>query len=194
MISEENCAALLLAAGASSRFGGDKLAAQIDGETVLAYSAKALAASGCSLRAAVVSDASQIHAPLLHNLGFDIILNRHADEGMSASLRMGVGWAAEHKASGVLIALADMPFVPPAHFRTLLHSSQNCEERAAFTKRGAQRSPPAVFASVWFDKLSALQGDAGARGLIAGLPERCGVNASEEVLRDIDTPQDLPGA
>ncbi|PQA86052.1 nucleotidyltransferase family protein [Hyphococcus luteus] len=191
MKPDETCAAILLAAGASSRFGGDKLAAKINDEKVLERSAKALADAGCDMRAAIISETSKVHAPLLQNLGFEIIVNAHAHEGMSASLRAGIEWASDHNALCVLIALADMPFAPPAHLRSLLHSSQKCEERAAFTACGARRSPPAVFGSQWFETLRALKGDAGARDILAGLPARCAVKAPEKFLRDIDTPQDL---
>lgn len=185
------CAAILLAAGASSRFGGDKLAAVIDGETVLARSAKALADAGCSLRAAVVSEQSAIHAPLLKTFGYAIVANPHADEGLSASLREGVAWAEGRGAASVLIALADMPFVTPEHLRSLVHNSQQSDRGAAFTRHGARRSAPAAFHSTWFGELRALEGDEGARKIISRLPLSLGVEAPEAMLRDIDAPEDL---
>lgn len=185
------CAAILLAAGASSRFGGDKLAALIDGETVLARSAKALGDAGCTLRAAVVSERSAAHAPLLKTFGFEVVVNPHAEEGMGASLREGAAWAARHGAASVLIALADMPFVSPAHLRSLVQRSQHCDERAAYTLCGSRRSAPAAFGATWFGELHALEGDQGARNIISRLPLSLAVAAPEAMLRDIDAPEDL---
>ncbi|MCK5749554.1 MAG: nucleotidyltransferase family protein [Oricola sp.] len=184
-------AAILLAAGASARYGGDKLAALIDGDSVLSHAAQAVAASGCARRAAIVSSKSAVHAPLLKTFGFETVLNLHADEGLSSSLREGVVWAARENAESVLVALADMPFVPPAHLRALIAHSHECEEGAAFTTADGRRSVPAVFGSQWFETLRALEGDAGARSILKRLPDALGVEAPAHYIRDIDTPQDL---
>lgn len=190
MSSTNQCAAILLAAGAATRFGGDKLAAVVDGDTVLNRSAKALAASGCTLRAAVVSEKTQAHAPFLRQLGYEILVNSHATDGLSTSVREGVSWAARENATSVLIALADMPFVPASHFCALLQRSQKSDASGAYTRCGARRTPPAVFDSHLFAALRALHGDFGARAILKDLPEAWGVEAPEAALRDIDTPQD----
>ncbi len=113
---------------------------------------------------------------------------------MSTSLREGVSWAQEKNAGRVLIALADMPFVTPNHLGALIERCMARKENASFTKCGQRRSPPAAFGQDWFTPLRQLTGDAGARAILAELPANCGVEAAAGMLRDIDRPQDLPGA
>lgn len=191
MIEPAPTAAILLAAGASTRFGGDKLAASVGGETVLALSARALAASGCALRAAVLSPVTKPHAPLLQTLGFAVVLNERADDGLSASIRAGVDWADKQGAQSVLIALGDMPFIDPEHYLRLLRKFQESDDQLTFTVCGDRRAPPAIFGSLWFSPLRNLHGDAGARDLLRCADKRVGVQAPASALRDIDTPGDL---
>ncbi len=191
MTKEDKCAAILLAAGAARRFGGDKLAALIDGESVLHRSVSALARSGCGLRAAVLSEKTKSHAPELQQLGFEPLINDDAEEGLSASLRKGVSWAQQQGATSVLIALADMPLVSPSHFASLFERALSNNKMIAYSLSGKRRSPPAIFGATYFAELRALQGDEGARAILSALPEEWGVVAAQGALRDIDTVHDL---
>ena len=191
MIEPATTAAILLAAGASRRFGSDKLGASVGKGTVLGLSAKALAASGCVLRAAVVSEATKSHTRALQTLGFETVLNGHAVDGLSTSIRVGVNWAQIKGAQSALLALADMPFVDPAHYLRLFRKAQASDGQIAFTSCGDRRLPPAIFGAVWFARLQDLQGDAGARALLASVDADAGLHAPADALLDIDTLDDL---
>lgn len=191
MINPGATAAILLAAGSSRRFAGDKLAAPIGEETVLGLSARALAASGCALRVAVVRGASNPHASILKSLGFEIVINEKANEGLSRSLRAGVEWAERQSARGVLVALADMPFITAEHYRRLFEKADATSDCTSYTICDERRSPPAIFGAEWFNRLRDLCGDAGARTLLATISENVAVNAPADMLTDIDTPDDL---
>lgn len=182
--------AILLAAGKSQRYGADKLGATIDGRAVIERSAAALAASPCSEKIAVVGPAS-VHKPLLHSLGFEVIENAKADEGISSSIRRGVAHAQVKGADGVLIALADMPFVEGAHFDRLIDRAGKNDDGLSFSIAGKRRTPPAVFMARRFDALLTLKGDVGARELLQQADENCGVSAADATLRDIDVPSDI---
>ncbi|MBA4489939.1 nucleotidyltransferase family protein [Paracoccus sp. S1E-3] len=173
-------AAVLLAAGRSTRFGSDKLRADCGGQPVLTRAARALrdAAPGPCL--AVLRDAAQ--ADLLPN-GYQIAL---CQDQQSDSLRMAVRWAAS--APGLLIALADMPFVTPDLHRAVMAAMTTLPACA----RAASPLPPAVFPAAWFPRLQRLTGDRGAGALLRDLPARQYVTAPAHQLRDIDRPSDLP--
>ena len=182
--------AILLAAGLSRRFGADKLGAMIDGRAVIERSASALAACGCSDKIAVVGPTS-VHKPLLLSMGFKVIENAKADEGISSSIRTGVAHAQSKSADGVLIALADMPFVDGAHFDRLIDKAVRSDDGLSFSTAGTRRTPPAVFMARRLDDLLALTGDAGARMLLKQADLACGVEAPDAMLRDIDAPSDI---
>lgn len=172
-------AAVLLAAGRSSRFGSDKMAADCGGQAVLTRAALALrhAAPGPCL--AVLRHPSQ--ADLLPD-GYEIAL---CQGQQSDSLHMAVAWATN--APGLLIALADVPFVPPDLHRVVIAAMTDLPACA----HGATPLPPAAFPAAWFPRLQMLTGDRGAGALLRGLPPAQYITAPEHALRDIDHPSDL---
>jgi len=188
MTSEQpKIAALLLAAGRSSRFGGDKLAAKIHERSILERSATVVAKTNCYWRIAVTAPASP-HPPAL---GFQSIENKERDEGIASSIRLGVSWAEDVGADGVLIALADMPYVETHHFQALIDRALAAPVQLSFTTVGDRRMAPAAFLKRWFPALLALHGDEGARAIIRDAPNDASVEAPIESLRDIDQPDDL---
>lgn len=189
-LSPSNTAAILLAAGAASRFGGDKLAAPLRGGTVLGHAASALAAAQCAWRTIVVSPA-RMDGTEEAALGFARVVNPDAADGLSTSIRAGVSWAEARGAKAVLIALADMPFIDPGHYARLFDAANGGRNQCAFTLCKQRRSPPTLFGAGWFPQLKALSGDSGARVLLADQPYDAGVAAPEDMLDDIDAPDDL---
>ena len=177
-------AIVLLAAGRSSRFGRAKLAADLGGKALVLHAAEVLAQLDVALRIAVVS----AETPPLAALGFDCVLLKPVGAPLSQSLRLGVAQAVAGGASAVLIALADMPLVPPAHFRTLIESFDGtgiatCAEEMAM--------PPALFGPCLLAALQNRDGDQGARTLLEGLPT---IELEPDLALDVDTPADLERA
>ncbi len=185
-----NTAAILLAAGASSRFGGDKLSAPLRDGTVLSHSAANLAAVGCAYCAIVLQPDSRLEEQAA-SLGFSIILNPSARDGLSTSIRAGVDWAERSGAKGVMLVLADMPFVSPDHFDKLFNEASASATSCACTEANGIRMPPALFGASWFAQLKHLSGDSGAKTLLAAQPKSSCVTAAGVMLTDIDTPADL---
>ncbi|MEZ5921083.1 MAG: nucleotidyltransferase family protein [Parvularculaceae bacterium] len=180
-------AALLLAAGHSSRFGGNKLAAKIGGHSILERSATALAKANCCWLIAVSAPAT----PLPPDLGFQSIENQERDEGIASSIRLGVSRADDLGAEGVLIALADMPYVETHHLQALIDHALATPAQLSFTAAGDLRLAPAAFLRRWFPALLALHGDEGARSIIRDAPDNAGVETLIASLRDIDRLEDL---
>ena len=85
----------------------------------------------------------------------------------------------------MLIALADMPLVPLAHFEALL---AQFDGNAVGTRVVYQAMPPGIFGPALLPDLLALQGDAGAREILIGVPV---VELSQDCALDIDTLVDL---
>ena len=183
------CAGILLAAGASRRFGaGNKLLADLHGRPLVTYAATALAESGCDPLIAVTADRDV--ANLLD--GFEIVGPHGTDPAQADSLRAGIRRAREIGVTQALVVLGDMPFVTTDHLRAVLEQGQS--DLAAATTDGKRRMPPACFPAQLFGDLVAISGDHGAQAILRALPQSALVPASEAMLRDIDTPAELADA
>lgn len=180
MIAADRAAAILLAAGGSTRFGPeDKLHAELDGRPLVTHAAAMISAFGFGARVAVCARAT---APLL--AGFDIVINDAPERGQSHSIRLGVARALECDVDAVLVMLGDMPFIPASHLRALLAA----DGAIIASSLGGQAMPPVLFSRDAASELLVLQGDRGARGLLRGAVL---VPGDVAMLADIDRPSDL---
>ncbi|MEO8485436.1 MAG: nucleotidyltransferase family protein [Betaproteobacteria bacterium] len=181
---------ILLAAGASRRFGGDKLLVPLaDGTPMAAASCRVLRASLGDV-VAVVRTGDDALATLLAHEGARVVHCARAREGMGASLACGVEASAD--ARGWIVGLADMPWIAPASIRAVADAIAAGASLAAPTCRGV-RGHPVGFAATHRDALRALGGDEGARALLADAGPALRLIAVDDpgVLRDVDRPADL---
>jgi molybdenum cofactor cytidylyltransferase len=117
----------------------------------------------------------------------------HAEGGLSSSLKAGVG-ALGGGLDGALVCLGDMPKVTGAHLRRLVAAFDPASGRAIVvpTHRG-RRGNPVLWSSAYFPAMRGLEGDVGARHLIAEhAAEVVEVGIDDDAtLLDIDTPEAL---
>ena len=188
----EHIAAVLLAAGSSSRFGEeDKLLADYRGKPVIQNSLETVSSMAFGELIAVVRPLDQ--APVIHRKlerrGFTILVNDQPDEGISGSIVRAISHVmTSGRSRGVLICLGDMPDVPSTHYNRICMAAQDVRSLVASTD-GFSASPPAFIGRKHFPELLKLRGDQGARALLS---QAIQIEASEGSLRDIDTPADIP--
>jgi molybdenum cofactor cytidylyltransferase len=187
---------ILLAAGSSKRFGSNKLLQALPAGTPYAGVPIALAAARNLIETlpepiAVLRPRAQKLGQILRDAGCNTVVCKNAGEGMGTSLAAGVRAAAE--ADGWVVALADMPFLRPETIRVIAQAISDGAAIAAPVYHG-ERGHPVGFARRFFEELSALHGDSGARALLDQHPESVTVYEVDDpgVLRDIDKPSDLP--
>jgi molybdenum cofactor cytidylyltransferase len=192
--------AVILAAGAGSRFGGGKLLAPWRGGVLLDGAlAAAFAAPVRSVTVVTGAQADQVaaaarafadHAGQAARLRL-VHAADHA-EGMAASLRAGIA-ALAPDTGAAFIFLGDMPAIPHAILPRLAEALAGAD--AAAPVFDGRRGHPALIGAALFPALSTLKGDEGARKVLAGLGERLAlVEAPDDgVLLDIDRPGDLEG-
>lgn len=199
-VAPERSVAVLLAAGRSTRYPGDKLLADLHGRPLLEHAASMLTAIPFKARIAVVPHDAPGRWERLAALGFAIIVNMAPEQGQSSSLRLGAAAAATHYPDAILLALADMPFAPPELVRALLAKlDPDDPESLAFSVSGAAeggwRSPPAAFGAGWLGELARAGGDTmqdrGARAILASAGNSSGIPVPAEWLEDFDTPADF---
>jgi molybdenum cofactor cytidylyltransferase len=181
---------ILLAAGASRRFGADKLTHILPNGDLMAVRACRNLLAGTDSVLAVVRPGSEQLAALLQAEGAEVRVCAEAEQGMAASLAFGV--RARPEAAGWLIALADMPWIAPTTVRKVADTLRLGATIAAPTWQG-RRGHPVGFSQVLGPKLAALSGDEGAKGVIqAYLGQLQLIDCDDSgVLQDIDTPEDL---
>ena len=174
-------ALVLLGAGRASRFGGGKLASRLGGMTVAARAALAYEDGAFTSRILVCAP----ETPVLR--GYRRIVLDPPGAPLSRSIALGVAEAEAAGCDAVMLALADMPLVPPAHVAALLARFDG--DRIA--THGPQPMPPALFGWRHFGALKALEGDRGAGRLLSGAP---GVALDADLALDIDSGDDIARA
>ncbi len=181
---------ILLAAGASRRFGADKLTQILpNGELVAVQACRNLLAGTDSVLA-VVRPGSERLATLLQAEGAQVITCTDAEQGMSRSLIFGIRSCPE--ASGWLIGLADMPWIDPVTIRQVADALRLGAKLAAPSWHG-RRGHPVGFSQALGPELTTLNGDEGAKVLIQSYIKQLQIITCNDsgILRDIDKPEDL---
>jgi molybdenum cofactor cytidylyltransferase len=184
---------VLLAAGKGARFDPSgrqsKLLQRLpSGETVAVAAVRALQADVPHVVAVVKPDDAEL-ATLLQKQGCQVVVCADAGRGMGTSLAYVLSQL-KH-ADGWIVALADMPFVQPATVGKLLQALLDGADIAAPVHQG-RRGNPVAFSARHLPQLLTLDGDQGARSLLAVHPITLVEVNDAGVLRDIDTPTDLP--
>ena len=161
--NQEDIAAILLAAGAGARFGGDKLLHPLeDGVAIAAHAARNLLAATPDVVAVVRWGDFPLYE-MLEQEGCQVTMFQGAARGMGASLAHGVAQA--RGADGWVVALADMPRVPVAIIKEIIASLAGGALIAAPVHKG-ERGHPVGFGAALRDELLALDGDQGARAVL----------------------------
>jgi molybdenum cofactor cytidylyltransferase len=195
---EEALEAIVLGAGAGTRFGGGKLTAPwrggrlIDGALAAAFAAPARRVTLVTGADRGLEAAAQAFAARRGEADRLRVIHAQAHrEGMGASLRAGVA-SLPPDAAGAFVFLGDMPLVPPEILAKLAQALK-AGAPAAAPVLGGRRGHPVLFSAGLFPELRALAGDEGARQVIArlGLALALVETADPGVLVDVDRPDDL---
>lgn len=155
---------ILLAAGASSRFGANKLLHPMDTGIAVGVAAARHLITVIPDSVAVVRPDDEALAPLLAAQGLSIVVNDRAGNGLGTSLACGVAGAP--KATGWIIALADMPLIQAPTIELVASRLRNGAAIVAPVYHG-RRGHPVGFNNRFFNELSNLNSDRGARDLLA---------------------------
>lgn len=180
---------ILLAAGRSTRFGRNKLLAELDGRPMVCHALEA----ACALRAArtaVVTGCEEI-AHLAAVCGCEVIANDAPQLGQAHSIRLGV--RAMRDMDAVLLMVCDQPKLSAASLKRLVWGFAGAGKGVACLKDSTHRGNPAIFAQRTFDELLALEGDRGAKGVLRAHESDLLVveTVSPDELADADTPDML---
>ncbi|HET9983098.1 MAG TPA: nucleotidyltransferase family protein [Longimicrobiales bacterium] len=180
--------AVLLAAGASRRFGSQKLLAPLDGVPLVRIAAEHLLAAPLLELVVVVGREAAAVCAALAGLPVRFAPNRRWSAGLSGSLRVGMR-AVAAGADAALVALGDQPAVTPEVVGRLVAAYRAGSAPIVAPDYAGVRGNPVVFDRSVFPELLRLRGDVGARRIVAADPARVErVRFEFPPPPDVDTP------
>jgi molybdenum cofactor cytidylyltransferase len=192
-----NIGAVLLAGGASQRFGADnKLLANIGGKPLIRLVAEEIVHSGAEVVVVTGCDYLLIQKAL-EGLPLRLAHNRSWPRGVGSSIAVGV-MALGSQAQGAFIVPGDMPFLTSALLKDLIatfNESQGASIVYPATLAGEQRNP-VLWPRRFFPLLASLSGSGGAKHLLATFidSQKPLPVVDEGAFADIDFPADLDTA
>jgi molybdenum cofactor cytidylyltransferase len=172
--------------------GSNKLLADFRGEPMIRAVVRNVRASAVDDVIAVTGHDKGKVTAVLEGSEARIAHNPDFEKGLATSLRAGV--AAAGDAGAVLICLGDMPLVKPQTIDKLIAAFNPTEHRTIIAPmHKGQFGNPVLWGREHFPKLMALEGDRGARSLIAELKSEAVEIAVDDpgILADADTPEAL---
>jgi CTP:molybdopterin cytidylyltransferase MocA len=190
MSSDSNLHILVLAAGSASRFGSPKQLARIGGQMLLQRAvSQATEVCGHAVTVVLGAHAEQI-SPLLRRGSATVEINRHWQEGLASSLRLGIQ-RLPGSCEGVMVTLADQAAITTFDLQRLASAWRRQPDWLIAASYAGHTGVPAVFPAWCFGDFAGLRGDAGARSILARHSQRCLRIPMPNAAVDIDRPEDL---
>ena len=184
MTDPARTAAIVLAAGAGSRFGGGKLLARLDGRSLLDHVLGAIGDCGLASTIVVVGPDAADLAAIAAAHGARAIINPAPADGLSSSVRVGLAALEATDLDAALIALGDQPRTSAATIRALLGRDVPAGRSIVVPRyRGGGGANPVLLLRAAWPRAAGLEGDRGFGPLIQQHPER---------VLEVDLPGDNP--
>ncbi len=191
--SAPRIAALVLAAGSSTRMGSNKLLADLNGSPMIAQTVKRIAASSIDNITVVTGHQSESIGAALESMKVNLVHNSNFADGLATSLRAGVA-ALRNSCDAILVCLGDMPLIDPRDIDRMIAAFNPAEQRSIVVPvHGHSYGNPVLWGAEHFSALLACEGDRGARALLENYKDdviEISVDTQSVVL-DADTPEAL---
>jgi molybdenum cofactor cytidylyltransferase len=196
MIQEIPTAGIILAAGASKRFGQPKQLLRLKGKYLLEWVLDAALNSKLNRLVLVLGDSHQkimqaLDQKLQHSK-IQIAINPEFKQGQSTSIRAGLSIVKDHFAA-VMFLLADQPMLNSTTINTLLESFWSADKDICVPVCKGSRKNPTLFSRHFYRQLMRVEGDHGGRQLIdANRHQVLEIEMDDPLcFFDVDTQKDL---
>ncbi|RMF28159.1 MAG: nucleotidyltransferase family protein [Chloroflexi bacterium] len=184
-------AAIILAAGASRRFGQPKQLLPWQGKPLLVHIADVALASQARPVIVVLGSRFSAMRRALGDRPLQIVHNPRWPQGLSTSVRAGLA-ALPPEADAALFLQADQPGLTAALLDRLIARFRQGDALIVAPAYQGRRGTPVLFARPLFDELRRVQGDRGGRGLLQRYADRVALVEVDSplLLADFDTPEE----
>ncbi|MCB0209855.1 MAG: nucleotidyltransferase family protein [Anaerolineae bacterium] len=191
--STQSTAAVILAAGGSSRFGSPKQLALWHGKTFIEHIVDVALASVAHPVIVVLGAEREQSQKLLKDKPVEIVMNDCWDEGQSTSLQAGLA-ALSPEISSALFLLVDLPAVTPDIIDAIIERYRHTRAPLVWPEFEGKRGNPVLFDRSLFAELHQISGDTGGKPvLMAHKAQAERVNVTNPgIIQDFDHPEHLP--
>ena len=191
-------AIVILAAGAGTRFGGDKLRALVREKPLYEHMLEKAEAFS-SFPSFIVTGDRQI-AEAAEKRGITAVQNREPERGIALSLRLGLqavqrafaDAGREDRLRGILFSVCDQPGIETATMQRIFNTAALHPGSIICAGRSGKTGNPVLWDRRYFPGLAELTGDVGGRQIMDSHREQIRiVEAEAEELIDVDRREDL---
>lgn len=191
----DRIAAIILAAGRSSRMGEHKLLLPLGGRPLLAWSLAAVCASHAEPIILALGRAAPDVLAQLPPGPYSTVINQRFEEGMGTTLALAVTQLPAD-VTGAIVTLGDQPFMSTQAIDAVLAAARAHPGAIAMGVHAARRGHPVYLPRRLFGELARLSGDEGARTVIGRERDRITLVPLEDerLTLDVDTPEDYERA
>ena len=183
---------ILLAAGNSKRFNGNKLLAIYKEKPIYMHIVNNVLKLEVN-KIICVAQYEEIKEALL-NTNINVVMNTNSSLGISSSIKLGINF--DKEADGYMFMVCDQPFITEKTLKILLDKFINGEKGIVCVGCGNNKGNPVIFSKKYINELLSLQGDNGGKRILKGhLNDLNVVNIDNEIeLFDIDTQEEFTKA
>jgi molybdenum cofactor cytidylyltransferase len=182
-------AAVVLAAGASTRMGRNKLLLEVDGETLVVRAARIAAEAGLEPVLVVLGHEADRVAEALAGIACRTILNPGHASGQASSFRTGIA-AVPAGAGAAIVILSDMPRVTASMLRALIARYRETGAPLVFSDYGGVSAPPILYDRSLFSEIAGGQ-EFGRDHVRRHRDRAVSVVWPADRLADLDRPEDI---
>ncbi len=186
---KENIAGVILAAGASSRYGKPKQLLDYYGLPFVRVVAETALKAGLAQVIVVSGAHAEVISSAVQDLPVTVAHNPDWQDGQSSSIKAGISRLSK-ETGGAIILFADQPQVSVELLRALLERHSQDLPAVLTPYVFDRRATPSLFDRVTFSDLLNLQGDVGGRAIFSKFSPRYVNWYDRRLLLDVDTPED----
>ena len=163
----KNIAIIILAAGASTRFGSAKQLVQIDGKSLLEIALSVASDVSSNIVVVLGANASLIKNEIKNHHVFTI-QNDNWEEGMSSSIRCGLSFLLKEKSfvDAAIIMVCDQPYVTSSLIKKMIATYQESKKLIVASAYNNTIGTPVLFDKLFFSPLLLLKGKNGAKKIV----------------------------
>lgn len=185
-------AAVILAAGSSSRMGQSKQMLDIHGEKLLIRTIGSFLRAGIPRVIVVLGANEKRHRELISDLPVEIIHNTDWQRGMGSSLKTGVRKvvADDPSVEVVIVSVCDQPLLSSEHIESLVARHKETGKKVIASQYSGAPGVPALFHKTFFERLMLLPDDQGAKKIILENSEETSLIPFPGGEIDLDTMED----